>query len=92
MVPSTAWGGQNCFHAFFQQKAEDHGRKSRRIQQIGLRPLSQKLSGDPNPQYFLSLVFGISLINFRQGVSLVVLAFSLGCQGFSGFGSERNPW
>ena len=39
---------------------------------------------------FLSLVFGISLVDFEQGISLIILVFSLSFLGFCGFGSERK--
>ena len=42
----------------------------------------------------LSLVFAISLVHFEQGISLVILAFSLVFYGFCGFGSDSEafPW
>ena len=39
---------------------------------------------------FLSLVVWISLVNFKQGISLVIWVFSLVFQGFRGFGREGN--
>ena len=40
---------------------------------------------------FLSLVFGISLVNFKQGNSLVNLVFSLSFPRICGFGRDRKP-
>ena len=42
---------------------------------------------------FLGFFFLNSLVGFKQGLSLVICAFSLGLfQGFSGFGRDKNPW
>ena len=83
-------GGRQLGFADFRRKSG--GRTSEKNRHT-IKRLPKNGFGPP-PLSFHSLLFRISLVNFKQGISLVILVFSLSLfsKDFVGSAVRENPW